>query len=652
MKIKDEIIKLQQGGGAPLPTTTYRPISIRQPMFAGGQSEGTTSTAAPATQKQSSPDNDILKNIMDQVKTRGLPSDVDSFFNSFSNVFPSFFGGASNPMSGVNNTNTEFLVNNYMSLLPNINKIEFYKENWDAAVKQTIDNDALDEFAITPSGFMVVYNTNGEIKQIRHKEYSENPEEYQPLTNGELANLRANNPNLAWDTNIFTFLNASIGSSKITDQLLSVMDKIGKESISTESISKKNSNLLSGMQTLMEVDSSDLFGNAAGGSRGFTSSSELVKEGPDNVFYKTKKVTETEKRNALNTAQYLYRMLPNNAKAVLKTRAVVNGMDPDSGELQLIKILLDGTTSQSFETSVDIIKDPNVDYTGDSGSSSKNKTEEYTWLNQIQNMDGSQSKQYNLTPGTAYAMNVISNYMTAIPSVEGEVIGKSNLDYVLNKSGLSGIVDRNSVYIGDQHVRVSDLDKIMYLGDGIQYTTLPYVITDNGNTKVDFNLLEQFTSADEEIAEKGGDNLSIAMKNSIYEKYGLNDMFRLDESGNQVWNPNKFKKFAMITTAVTNSNDLLPGIDKSEVLRKAKDSENIKKDMKTMFKDTGYKVGDIYTGVAFMPITGGQVEARTFSKNTPKIKPAGTYFDELARQKTQEKAAGMISGNTSDLQIN
>ena len=617
MKIKDEIIKLQQGG-IPLPVFTYNPLSSAQNVNPTGAEQ----QSAPADKEGNNSKKELIKNLLDQIKTRGLPSDIESFFGSFSGMFPSFFGN-SQSFSGMNSgdsNDVDSMINNYVSLLPKLNRIEFNKENWDKSMAHVTKNEALDEYAVTSNGLMVVYDEDGKLTQLRQGDYLENSDKYQPLTNSELANMRANNPNLAWDTNIFSSLNSSIGTNKITEQVLNIITKVGKEKYTTDTYDTKASAIAKGMQTLM--------GN-----------------GPENVFYKSENITASEKKNAQEALKYIYSTLPNNSRAVLKTRAAIMGMNPDKGVLELLSTLVSGTTSHETSTKLSIEKDPNHDYTA---AGSKDKQKDYTPLEQFVNMEGVE-KQFLLTPGKGYAYNVPSVYHSQFIDPTGKAIGQTNLMDMLTGSGLGGQVDMNAVYIGDKKADVSDLSKVLYMGTGAGAAWLPYTVDEHNRQKVDYKLLDNFSEAYDTIKRKYPNGNAPAVDvETIFKSKGVTGVKYDPSTGALDWDRSRFAKFAMLEVAASNGDDIIKDADES-ILLTENNSDNLKKLMveKLNTKDNPLKVKDIYTGIAFVPIIGNSRTAQNASNNYPTVKRPGdgTYYDTKATEAHRQNLATFRSAN-------
>lgn len=624
MKINEKVQKLQQGGIA-LPTFTYNPLSQANNVIP----EEAVSQAASSKSSDSgdSSQKEIVKNLLEQIKTKGLPSDVENFFGSFSGIFPSFFGGSSNSLSpNMSGGDVNGLVNNYVSLLPKLNRISFNKENWDESMKNVVSNEALDEYAINANGMMIVYNEDGELKQLRQKEYLENAEEYQPITNAELANLRANNPNLAWDTSVFSSLNSGIGTSKITEQILSIMSKVGREKTTTDKIGSKTSNILKGIQ-------------------------QLVNEGPENVFYQSTETNDSQTKNAQEALKYIFSTLPNNAKAVLRTRAAVMGVDPDKGVYEIIANLMSGVTSSEQSIKIDMQKDPNFDY--ESGSSNKNRPKDYTQIEQFVNMEGVE-RPYLLSPGKAYAYSTSSIQLPQLLNTDGKAVGQTDLMDAFTSSPLGGQLDLNSVYAGDKHINVSDLNKVFYMGNGVSAAWLPYTIDENGRQKVDTNLLDEFSAAQNEIKNKypNGNAPAIAIQNAYSKVPGITYNAN---TGQIDYDRSRFAKFAMMEIAASNEDDVLVDPDDSLLLSRSK-SDNLKNLMvnKLSTKDSPFKVDDVYTGIAFIPMIGNSRTAQNASKNNPTVTRPGTgdYYSTKAVEQNNLKLGSFKSANKQTNNLN
>ena len=76
-----------------------------------------------------------------------------------------------------------------------LNQLKYSKEAFDKARTNATNNDALNEFAVTADGKLVVQNDNGDIKFATLSEVKEG--KLNPITNEQLLNLRAYHPELA-----------------------------------------------------------------------------------------------------------------------------------------------------------------------------------------------------------------------------------------------------------------------------------------------------------------------------------------------------------------------------------------------------------------------------------------------------------------------
>ena len=633
------ISKFQQGGQVArltLPEIAYTPLNV-------GPNE---STEKPVAQKATGSSNksgsggnkELLNSLLTQLKTNGLPNDVESFFKNIESILPGIFSNNSSSLLGGSGTfddelNTNQLVNSYLVMLPQLNKIKFNKEQYDEAITRANANEALDEYAITDTGMMVVMDENNQIKQIRQSEFTEKSNKYRPITNMELANLRANNSSLSFDTNIFNILNNAIGSPVINKQILDIANKIGSEKNTTTSMTSKQKNIVEGL-------------------------SNLIAGGPDNVFYKITSSIDTQKgANMMSAINYIFSMLPNNSKAVLKTKAAVQGIQPTKvGDMTLepyqkmVVDLINGVTSNSTTTNIDLERDPNYNY--EKGKSNKDKTNEYAWLQSVQTQLGRNS-DFVLTPGSNMAIKTGATVHNQIMDTDGKGVGKDNLFNALTKSGLSNIVDMGAAYMGDVRVNINDLSRVYYGGGEIATMYLPTKINpSSGKEQPDLEIIEQYDKVVRDI-ENNYNNISEAPAleiEAIIDSHGLKGQLKFNKDGKPTWNDQYFKPYLAVNAYASNNEEVLNKKDlKQSTLLNTMDSPSdlLKQDFvaATSTKDNKYKLDDIYEGVMFFPMNGGANSAIYGSGNSPTYTLSNDAFNTIDEELKRKKKQGYINPN-------
>ena len=70
---------------------------------------------------------------------------------------------------------------------------------------------------------------------------------------------------------------------------------------------------------------------------------------------------------------------------------------------------------------------------------------------------------------------------------------QTNLQQLLDKADIGKIVDKSSIYFGDQKVRDIDINKVLWDGTSqVNRVLLPYTIEQDGSYKPDFESQERF----------------------------------------------------------------------------------------------------------------------------------------------------------------
>ena len=194
---------------------------------------------------------------------------------------------------------------------------------------------------------------------------------------------------------------------------------------------------------------------------------------------------------------------------------------------------------------------------------------------------------------------------------DGNLVAKGSLESLL-MSGIGGIVDSNSIHLGNQKVDSSKFGQVLYDGTQLARAVLPYTYDQNGSIAPDFELMPRFIEAQKEIESRGA-NISADEVQSILMKHDLEGYVVQDANGGLVWNKSKFRPFLM-TNVYASGEDPWFGSKKGAIdvdragegyMTNIRSMPNVDPDdIENLFKGTlGMKpYDDIYKTVAYMPL--------------------------------------------------
>lgn len=502
--MKLNVKKLQEGGGMP--------FMVYQPTPSSNRSSE-TSKAESSTKEKDSKESEsfqlLSKEVINELIKKGLPNDVNSFLKDLQTA-------ESFTMDGSFDRNKLYSLASKANLLINNSTL------MDSAMKEAYSNDGLEELAIGTRGQLFVQDKNGNIKQISMPEYNKKRDQFSAMTVNDLSKARMYNSNLAFDTDIISTIQNSIGINKVTDYMIGIIDKLGTETLNEDGFVDKNKLLeqISGLTNGKKPTESELKGI-----------SELAKTyqsmGKDGI-YKITKESSTQRNHITDGFEYLWALLPNNARNILKARYVVDGNE-SSNPVNIIRNAFIKHTDESSITKLDYPAGMNKeDGSGDGSGSTKQHN-----LGSLENlMDGSLGTTIytlNNPNDTSYSLNLVGNTIGQVTTANEDIVPATTLTNTFD-SGIGKLIDKNNIYFGDQKISQALFNKIIYNGEEVAKVWMPV----NALGEIDFNLLPLFQAAEEEIKNKN--ITSPGDKNAIYQKHRV--PMSLDASGK----PNNFGK--------------------------------------------------------------------------------------------------------------
>lgn len=516
MKIHSNIPKLQTGGAAP-PFVSWSPIPSTP-----------VDTSVTSTDSSKSSDDGLLsKEMVKLLMENGLPSDVEVFTQSINSLY-------NNPVYKVTGQlNTGALSNQYLRMLSNINKIKFYKDQYDNSVTRLTANGGLYDLAITSMGGMIVQDLEtAKIKQVSPTEFYENYGNYKTITNGDLAHLRATNPSMGFDNSVFATLNNGIGQKEVQSYLDSVLKNLGSSTISSDGyISRKGNQILGGISLLAEnpkVKQALI--------QAYTSE--------DGVY----KISESETSNvkqAESALNYIFASLPENMKNYLMAKAAANGYEPIAGSKAVLADLVESKINNSSSFNIDY--DSALSKAVGVGTNTTNLNDAHILL---EGLAGRKNLiDININTGGMITLTTPGVSLPALHTLDQKDVhtNASMRDIVADSILATG--DSNAMYFGDKKLKQEDLTRLMYNPQG--GIAVAYIPVNTDGTP-DLIALKNIQEAEDEIDATS--SRGTALEKDIYSRHGVGHYYGLldAEGSTKLKDMGRAKIFFMVDAQAVN----------------------------------------------------------------------------------------------------
>ena len=527
-------IKFQKGGIAIPPLVSYQPVMLSSDGTAGtAAGEAISSSSKSSGSESDLTDKDLLK-MME--KLEGLPNDMQAVTSLLQGFY---IDQQYSPFP-----NTTNIASRYLQALQLMRTANFNRKQYDDAYETISKNGGINELAINEKGQLICANEKGDFIYLRPEQLGQ-AEGYRPVTNAELLRLRAYSPELANNNSILGVVANGIGIKQVTDYIQGLIGKLGTTEKNEQGyISTPQGQVISGLQAFQQAVTK-------------ASQSGIKFDGTTQDLYHYKLIDKNQKDQADAALNYIYSVLPENAKTLLKTKTS-SGTDSDAQKLiaTIIASQLDYTNTYDIElkagkTAQKAAKD---------SSATKDTTEQETsLLSNIQQSIGGSDDQMLIDIGNGIQMTVAGTYYQQVTKPNGDPIMDTSMDQMLADSKLQSIIKSgNSITYGDQKITREQLKNITYNNTGVLRANLPI----NADGTPNLQILQQYEQVENEI-ELLGNNPTPEQISNIYEKYGLKDLLKSDGTPN----PNKFGAF-IVTEGYTTENN---GIKKSPFVKHVKD---------------------------------------------------------------------------------
>lgn len=574
-------LKFQSGGTFVPPYVVYQPTILPD-------SYGESASKS----KKSSKDSDELGDITKLIdKMDGLPGDmlaIKGRINQLVNIIKQSEG-----MPG----RTTTITNAYTELITLIKTVNSQKQYYNEAKKHAQEKGSINEVMINDSGELRVLTSDGSLDWVSLQEYTKNREEYQPITNGQLLDLRYNGKlGLEFDTNSVTAAADGVSMYSIQNKIEESLQNIEYNQVSRQGyVTKEQRDVLKGIQTYKDV----------------TKSGETI----SNLF--KEKIIDKDQASQIEYAfNYMYNGLSTKEKALLQFKA----LNVEGGIMGILGQLISSRQGTQYEYEpVDEVTIGGKKTDGKGGLTD----EKMSIMELLTAGYGNQDKIFiQTTKGKNMALEVD---VFSLPLMKGNSPLGANITLSdVMESTVTGGVDWKHATMGGADISSEAFDNIVIRGGSVYTGMLPVDIQalQNQQVKPDFNILNKFKEIQK--TQKYQEATSKEEINKLLKEAGLPIMF--DKEG-FVINTN-YRSFAMFNaTALGNAfnedvslEDWLSEIEDMNqignvlrIIAKKYGVEDIDFDSKSWWdKNMPFwnKYTPVYKGIVFAPVEDSSISSR------------------------------------------
>lgn len=437
----------------------------------GYDSSKSTKSSAATTTKSS--DDDLTdKDILNLFKDiDGLPNEMVLKVNEFKQELQ---------YANITGDNVSTLASSYLNTLLDLQILKQNKKKYDDAMQTAKENGSLNEIALSSDGRSYIAQTkDGKLVTVKPQQYKNNKSKYALLTNAQLAQLRAYQPELVNNQSIFNIIQNSVGFDSFQKALNLANITLGTRgqntagSVVLENDISKAQKGMAALQLLNQNEKIQLLSSMYDSGSG---------------KYRYSKRTQSNLEDIAAYMNYLVAALPNNMKlwATTKTKQT----NPNLAAYELIKTYLSGKISTQDDFNVYYSSSSKGSGGGDGSSASDKKDDQKIgFWGQVQRGMGGTPTIVQIQKGTTnMSVSGIQYGMS-----EGMEMSYQSLKQYLQDSKLPYIKSAKITF-GDQVL--ADYNDIAINGaDGITVATLPK----NPDGTVNFSMMDEFTKITEKL---------------------------------------------------------------------------------------------------------------------------------------------------------
>lgn len=497
------------------------------------------------------------KDIIDLMKgTKGLTNEMQV---SMSQLIKSM------KLSEMLGATTDDLLRTFAQFKVQAETMEHNKAVFDEAVKQTKQDGALSDPAISASGNLLYQKRDGSLGEVPVETYLSDRNSYKVISNDQFINLRQYTLAMAFDQNYTNVLDNSMSIKKFNSIVKDLKNEIGNSEYSFSGVSNYKKGVKEGLEALDNLSKED--------------KQRILSSYSKDGVYDFTVVHNSNVKQIQQAIQTISELIPDNAKTWAAYK--VGNTKENSTKAIVTSLLLGGMkTVDKFDVKYGKTKEGT---SSQDGSSDTSKLKINTPTKFV--IGGGNPVMYNIHSEDGNGVLAPARVMP-LTSNNGDYLGTNALAQDVFSGAFSSVLDSQNISIAGHRIDPVLLNEIVIRDGNIASIDFPAIIDKNGNVVPDlsFKTVAAKNKADKRLKEMGiniNDQNQIIKNvnkiNKIYRDEGLPEAYTQDGKVNG----NTWKRFGVMNIQTT-TNVLGDDID-GHLVSKIED-ENIVNGFKQVMK--------------------------------------------------------------------
>ena len=497
------------------------------------------------------------KDIIDLMKgTKGLTNEMQV---SMSQLIKSM------KLSEMLGATTDDLLRTFAQFKVQAETMEHNKAVFDEAVKQTKQDGALSDPAISASGNLLYQKRDGSLGEVSVETYLSDKNSYKVISNDQFINLRQYTLAMAFDQNYTNVLDNSMSIKKFNSIVKDLKNEIGNSEYSFSGVSNYKKGAKEGLEALDNLSKED--------------KQRILSSYSKDGVYDFTVIHNSNIKQIQQAIQTISELIPDNAKTWAAYK--VGNTKENSTKAIVTSLLLGGMkTVDKFDVKYGKTKEgtSSQDSSSDTSKLKINAPTKFV-------IGGGNPIMYNIHSEDGNGVLAPARVMP-LTSNDGDYLGTNALAQDVFSGAFSSVLDSQNISIAGHRIDPVLLNEIVIRDGNIASIDFPSIIDKNGNVAPDlsFKTVAAKNKADKRLKEMGiniNDQNQIINNidkiNKVYREEGLPEAYTQDGKVNG----NTWRRFGVMNIQTT-TNVLGDDVD-GHLVSKIED-ENIVNGFKQVMK--------------------------------------------------------------------
>lgn len=497
------------------------------------------------------------KDIIDLMKgTKGLTNEMQV---SMSQLVKSM------KLSEMLGATTDDLLRTFAQFKVQAETMEHNKAVFDEAVKQTKQDGALTDPAISASGNLLYQKRDGSLGEVPVETYLSDRNSYKVISNDQFINLRQYTLAMAFDQNYTNVLDNSMSIKKFNSIVKDLKNEIGSSDYSFNGVSNYKKGVKEGLEALDNLSKED--------------KQRILSSYSKDGIYDFTVIHNSNVKQIQQAIQTISDLIPDNAKTWAAYK--VGDTKENSTKAIVTSLLLGGIkTVDKFDVKYGKTKEgtSSQDSSSDTSKLKINAPTKFV-------IGGGNPVMYNIHSEDGNGVLAPARVMP-LTSNNGDYLGTNALAQDVFSGAFSSVLDSQNISIAGKRIDPVLLNEVVIRDGNIASIDFPAIIDNNGNIVPDlsFKTVAAKNKADKRLKEMGiniNDQNQVINNvdkiNKVYREEGLPEAYTQDGKVNG----NTWRRFGVMNIQTT-TNVLGDDVD-GHLVSKIED-ENIVNGFKQVMK--------------------------------------------------------------------